>query len=131
MKIAYLALMGALAILPSASTSSPKLVHDRMNMPDERSDLIARMKKTVAYQDTAKEDPTDVRDDITSIREEAIFLRDIGIKDEYPHQGGTVSIGPEKNGSDIVVFVGVEGYVTPRVISLPDAKKYLAKREKR
>ncbi len=98
---------------------------------DERSDLIARMKKTVACQDTAKEDPRDKRDKIVSSRECVLLLEDFGFNDEFVYDGSAVSIGPEKNGSDITLFIYAGTYTTPKTISLPDAKKYLAKREKK
>ncbi len=100
---------------------------------DERSDLIARMKKTMACQDTQKEDVRDLRDKIITAREGALLLEDLGFKDEfsYVYDSGAVSIGPEKNGSDITIFNVVGNYTTPRPLSLPDAKKYLAKREKK
>ncbi len=100
---------------------------------DERSDLIARMKKTMACQDTQKEDARDLRDKIISARECALLLDDLGIKDEfaYVYDSGAVSVGPEKNGSDITLFNVVGNYTTPRTITLPQARDYLKKREKK
>jgi hypothetical protein len=98
---------------------------------DERSELITRMKKTMAAQDTAKEDPRDMRDRIVSTRECALLLEDLGLKDEYAYDSGSVSIGAEKNGGDIAVFITVGNYTAPRIISIAKAREYLARRDKK
>ena len=127
MKLGQFALLGALALLPYSSANS----YDSGIVVDERSELIARMKKTMASQDTAKEDSRDLRDRIISTRECALLLEDLGMKDEVVYDSGSVSIGPEKNGSDISVFLTVGTYAIPRTITLPDARKYLSKRDKK
>ncbi len=106
---------------------------------DERSSLISRIKKTIAYQDTQKEDPTDIRDRLTSPRECGLFIEDLAkikglevFKDEYPHTSGAVSVGPEKNGGDIAVFVTIGNYTTvPSSITFEQAKQYLKIRERK
>lgn len=126
MKLGQLALLGALALLPYSSANS----YDS-GIVDERSELIARMKKTMASQDSQAQDPRDLRDRIISARECALLLDDLGMKDEVVYDSGSVSIGPEKNGSDISVFLTVGTYAIPRTITLPDARKYLSKRDKK
>ena len=115
-------LVGVLAILPASSD---------VGRFDERDDLIARMKKTMASQDTIREDDRDKRDRIISTRECALLLDDLGFKDEYAYDSGAVSVGPEKNGSDIAVFIAVGNYTTTQKITLGRAKEYLSKRDKK
>ncbi len=106
-------------------------VYDSSNKFDERSDLIARMKKTMACQDTQKEDVRDLRDSIISTRECALLLKDLEIKDEFVYDSSPVSIGAEKNGSDIVLFIYAGTYTIPRTITLPQSRDYLKKKEKK
>ncbi len=98
---------------------------------DERSDLIARMKKTMACQDTQKEDARDLRDSIISTRECALLIKDLGINDEFVYDSSPVSIGAEKNGSDINLFIYAGTYTTPKTITLHQARDYLKKKEKK
>jgi hypothetical protein len=115
----------------STRTDNPAQSTIKREVSDERSDLIARMKRTMAYQDTVKEDPRDVRDRIISARECALLLEDFEFKDEFVYDGNAISIGPEKNGSDITLFVYAGTYTTPKTITLAQAKNYLAKRERK
>ena len=67
-----IALLGALAVLPYSNPSyavSRVDERDDLIVSDERTEIIARMKKTMASFDTAKEDPTDIRDTLASPRE--------------------------------------------------------------
>lgn len=125
MRFARLGLIGLFAITPY-STSTNYLARF-----DERSDLIARMKKTMASQDSKLQDARDLRDRIVTTNECALLIEDLGLKDEYVYDSGAASIGPEKNGSDISIFISVGSYVTPRTITLEVARNYLKKREKK
>lgn len=143
MRLARYALIGALAFFSSASTGySPSTNLSSKNYPhefvesvsdtrDERSDLIARMKKTMASQDTLKEDGRDLRNRIISTRECALLLEDLGFKDEFAYDSGAVSIAPEPNGSDIAVYITVGNYSPHREITLSKAKEYLTNKEKK
>jgi hypothetical protein len=93
---------------------------------DERSDLINRMKEKMARQDTVKEDARDLRDKIISTREQALLLKDLKLN-EYAYDGGIVSIGPEKNGSDICIFISIGNYTEAKKITLDSAREYLKK----
>jgi len=114
-----------------SSQTTPTISSPSVLRTDERSDLIARMKKTMASQDTQKEDPTDIRDILVSPRECGLLVKDLELNGEYAYYSGAVSVGPEKNGSDITVFVTVGTYVTPRTITLDKAREYLKKRERK
>ena len=115
-------LAGVLTVLPASSDADKN---------DERNDIILRMKRVMAYQDTVKEDPRDLKDRIVTTRECALLLDDLGFKDEFAYDSGAVSIGSEKNGSDIAVFINVGNYTTTQKITLGRAKEYLSKREKK
>jgi len=125
MRFAHIGLIGLFAF---ASYSSG---NNYLSRPDERSDLIARMKKTMASQDSKLQDTRDLRDRIVTTNECALLLDDLGLKEEFPYDSGAVSIGPEKNGSDISIFISVGTYVTLKTITLDRARDYLNKREKK
>ncbi|MEK6915321.1 MAG: hypothetical protein AABW89_02150 [Nanoarchaeota archaeon] len=101
---------------------------------DERSELIQRVTATMARQDTAKEDPRDERDNIVTTRECVLFLKDIGVKGDVGYvvyDFGSVSVGAEKDGRDLMVFTTVGNYVDAKRLLLEDARKYLTKNEKK
>lgn len=145
MRFARYALISALAFFTPISTGNGELSSYRGNESyeivsverelffgtDERSDLIARMKKTMASQDDQVIDFRPRRDRIISTNECALLLDDLGFKDEYAYDSGAVSVGPEKNGSDINIWINVGNLSSPKTITLEDAKKYLKKREKK
>ena len=115
-------LLGALALSGSS--------YD-LSRVDERSDLIARMKKTMASQDTVKEDPRDRRDKLVSARECAILLEDLGFDDEYAYDSGAVSISDKEERDSITIYLNVGTYSPTKKITLVQAKTYLDKREKK
>ena len=127
MKLLQYALVGMLSLLPCSSS-----------MLDERSELIARMKKTMASQDTAKEDPRDLRDRLVSARECALLIEDFAkikgleaFNEEYAYDSGAVSIAFETKGGDILVYNAVGNYSPSRQITLAQAREYLKRREKK